>query len=207
MLAALMAQAGADCVCFGIVRDEEALLRAAVVRALETCDLVLISGGSSVGAKDAACRVLESLGEVLFHGVAMKPGKPTLLGSAGGRPVLGLPGHPVAALFCAHLFACPLVFTLEGRRWRRRQVTLRRVWGPTTAGRSIPASCSGRRGRTSGRSLSEASRGSSPPWPGRTATSASPGTARVCPPAWRCPSRFSARIEGCPRSGCIRRNP
>ena len=125
MLAALMAQAGADCVCFGIVRDEEELLRAAVVRALETCDLVLISGGSSVGAKDAACRVLESLGEVLFHGVAMKPGKPTLLGSAGGRPVLGLPGHPVAALFCAHLFACPLVFTLEGRRWRRRQVTAR----------------------------------------------------------------------------------
>ena len=73
--------------------------------ALAACDMVLISGGTSVGTKDAVSRVLEDCGEVLFHGVAMKPGKPTLLGRAGGKPVFGLPGHPAAAFFVAQLFS------------------------------------------------------------------------------------------------------
>ena len=97
LVAALLAQAGAEAVPLGIVPDREELLREAVEKALERCHCVVLSGGSSVGEKDAACRVMASLGEVLCHGVAMKPGKPTLLGRAGGKPILGLPGHPVAA--------------------------------------------------------------------------------------------------------------
>lgn len=97
LVAALLAQAGAEAVPLGIVPDREELLREAVEEALAACDCVVLSGGSSVGEKDAACRVMASLGEVLCHGVAMKPGKPTLLGRAGGKPILGLPGHPVSA--------------------------------------------------------------------------------------------------------------
>ena len=113
LVAALLAQAGAEPVPLGIVPDREELLREAVEKALETCDCVVLSGGSSVGEKDAACRVMASLGEVLCHGVAMKPGKPTLLGKAGGKPILGLPGHPVAALITEKLFLLPLRAGLE----------------------------------------------------------------------------------------------
>ena len=123
LVAALLAQVGAEPVPLGIVPDREELLREAVEKALETCDCVVLSGGSSVGEKDAACRVMASLGEVLCHGVAMKPGKPTLLGKAGGKPILGLPGHPVAALFTAKLFLIPLLARLEGRTWKGRTVS------------------------------------------------------------------------------------
>ena len=125
LVAALLAQVRAEPVPLGIVPDREELLREAVEKALETCDCVVLSGGSSVGEKDAACRVMASLGEVLCHGVAMKPGKPTLLGKAGGKPILGLPGHPVAALFTAKLFLIPLLARLEGRTWAERTVSAR----------------------------------------------------------------------------------
>lgn len=123
LVAALLAQAGVEPVPLGIVPDREELLREAVEEALAACDCVVLSGGSSVGEKDAACRVMASLGEVLCHGVAMKPGKPTLLGKAEGKPILGLPGHPVAALFTAKLFLIPLLARLEGRTWEGRTVS------------------------------------------------------------------------------------
>nr|WP_317326096.1 gephyrin-like molybdotransferase Glp [uncultured Flavonifractor sp.] len=125
LVAALVAQAGAEPVWYGIVPDREEVLRQTVERALEQCDGVVLSGGSSVGEKDAACRVLTSLGEVLCHGVAMKPGKPTLLGRAGGKPILGLPGHPAAALFTARLFLLPLLTRLEGGTWRQQTASAR----------------------------------------------------------------------------------
>ena len=125
LVAALLAQAGAEAVPLGIVPDREEVLREAVEEALAACDCVVLSGGSSVGEKDAACRVMAALGEVLCHGVAMKPGKPTLLGKAGGKPILGLPGHPVAALFTAKLFLIPLLARLEGRTWVERTVSAR----------------------------------------------------------------------------------
>lgn len=115
MLQALVEEAGGEAVCFGILRDDEELLREKLDLALERCDMVLLSGGSSVGMKDAACRVIGSRGEVLLHGVAMKPGKPTILGRAEGKPVFGLPGHPVAAFFVSRLFVLPLLDRLQGR--------------------------------------------------------------------------------------------
>ena len=119
MLRALCLEAGAQVRTFGIIPDDEAALTAAVKEAAEQCDLVLLSGGSSVGEKDAACRVIGALGSVLFHGIAMKPGKPTIAGSIGGRPVFGLPGHPVAAFFVARLFVLPLIARLMGHAPRR----------------------------------------------------------------------------------------
>lgn len=115
MLQAMMERAGALTRRYDIVPDQEPLLLDALDRALRDCDVVLISGGTSAGSKDAARRVVEARGDVLFHGIAMKPGKPTLLGRAGGKPVFGLPGHPAAAFFAAHLFVRPLLAQLSGR--------------------------------------------------------------------------------------------
>ena len=126
MVCALLEQAGAMPRFCGIVPDQEDRLIRAAERALEDCDVVILSGGSSVGERDAACRVISALGEVLFHGIAMKPGKPTLLGrTASGKAMVGLPGHPVAALFAARLFVRALLARLEGRTLRQRQVTAR----------------------------------------------------------------------------------
>ena len=126
LVCALLEQAGAVPRFYGIVPDQEDRLTRTVEQALEECDVVILSGGSSVGEKDAAYRVMSSLGDVLFHGIAMKPGKPTLLGrTASGKAMVGLPGHPVAALFCTHLFVRALLARLEGRALRRRQVTAR----------------------------------------------------------------------------------
>ncbi|MCR5664317.1 MAG: molybdopterin molybdotransferase MoeA [Oscillospiraceae bacterium] len=120
MLAALLRDFGAEPADFGIVPDEEALLRKTAVAALADCDALILSGGSSAGSKDAACRVVEGLGELLLHGVAVKPGKPTILGRAGSKPLVGLPGHPAAAFFMAKLFVLPLLARLEGRTLRSR---------------------------------------------------------------------------------------
>ena len=125
VLAALVRDAGGESVSFGILRDDEDLLGRTLDDALQSCDMVLISGGSSVGMKDATCRVLEARGEILFHGIAMKPGKPTILGRIGGKSVYGLPGHPVAAFFVSELFVRPLIARLLGREIRERTVPAR----------------------------------------------------------------------------------
>jgi len=123
MLCAMLKSAGAETHDYGIVRDNEKQLSEMLGKALNECDAVLVSGGSSVGVKDAVCRIIESRGELLFHGIAMKPGKPTMMGKCMGKPVIGLPGHPVAAYFAAKLFAIPLVGRLEGKNITPRIVT------------------------------------------------------------------------------------
>ena len=116
MLEAMLTGFGAEVINYGIVVDSEDLLREKVTRAVTECDAVLLSGGSSVGVKDAACRIIESMGKLLLHGIAIKPGKPTILGKAGEKPLVGLPGHPVAAYFITKLFVLPLLERLMGRR-------------------------------------------------------------------------------------------
>ena len=115
MLAALLREYGAEPVDHGIVIDDESLLREKTQAAFQSCDAVILSGGSSAGVKDAACRIIGELGELLLHGIAIKPGKPTILGKADNKPLIGLPGHPVAAFFVAKLFVLPLLARLEGR--------------------------------------------------------------------------------------------
>ena len=124
VLLSLLRQWGADAADYGRVPDDEALLREHVMLAAEGCDLVLISGGSSVGQKDAVCRVLESLGEVLMHGIAIKPGKPTILArTRDGKPLVGLPGHPAAAYYITRLFVRPLIDRLRGEEHPEQTVT------------------------------------------------------------------------------------
>ena len=122
MLAAALRSFGAEAVNYGIVVDDEQLLQAKTELALRECDAVLLSGGSSAGVMDATCRIIERLGRLLLHGVAMKPGKPTILGKAGSKPLVGLPGHPVAAYFVTELFVLPLLARLENRNTHRYPV-------------------------------------------------------------------------------------
>ncbi len=100
----------------GIVEDSFPQLKKAVQSSLDS-DLVLISGGSSVGLKDMTVDVLNSLGEpgVLMHGIAIKPGKPTILAVIGKTPVLGLPGHPASSWTITHTIVRPFVMAMAGR--------------------------------------------------------------------------------------------
>ena len=123
LLTAMLTQFGAEAVNYGIVVDDEQLLRQRMQRAVQECDAVILSGGSSVGVKDVACRIIESMGELLLHGIAIKPGKPTILGKAGNKPLIGLPGHPVAACFVAQLFVLPLLGRLMGQKQEDYTVT------------------------------------------------------------------------------------
>ena len=125
MLTAMLTAFGAEVINYGIVIDDEAKLSDMVERAVADCDCVILSGGSSVGVKDAACRIIERLGRLLLHGIAIKPGKPTILGKAGNKPLVGLPGHPVAAYFVTKLFVLPLLARLEARQLKTYSVSAR----------------------------------------------------------------------------------
>lgn len=105
-LSASLASLGAEPVPMGIAGDTYESLRQMVESALATAHAVVLSGGSSVGARDLAVKVLNDLGPpgVLVHGVAVKPGKPVVLAVCRGKPVFGLPGHPVSALVAMDLF-------------------------------------------------------------------------------------------------------
>ena len=123
LLTAMLTDFGAEAVNYGIAADDEELLRRKMQTAAQECDTVILSGGSSVGVKDAACRIIESMGELLLHGIAIKPGKPTIMGKTGNKPLIGLPGHPVAACFAAQLFVLPLLGRLMGRKQEDFTVT------------------------------------------------------------------------------------
>jgi len=111
IIAAAVAEAGGEPVAHGVVADDEALLERAMRDALASCDLVLLSGGTSKGAGDLSHRVVSRLGEpgILVHGVALKPGKPLCLAVVGGKPLVLLPGFPTSAIFTFHTFVAPLI--------------------------------------------------------------------------------------------------
>lgn len=124
MLRSLLQEWGVVAVDYGRVVDDETLLHERVQQASEDCDMVLISGGSSVGQKDAVCRVLESMGEVLMHGIAIKPGKPTIFAkSKDCKPLIGLPGHPAAAYYITRLFVRPLIDQITGQSHTDETIT------------------------------------------------------------------------------------
>lgn len=100
----------------GIIADDYMRLKEVIDGSLNDSDIVLISGGTSAGVKDMTFALINEAGEpgVLFHGVALKPGKPMIGGVVGGRAVLGLPGHPAAVAVCFDLFIRPLIEKLGG---------------------------------------------------------------------------------------------
>jgi molybdenum cofactor synthesis domain-containing protein len=116
ILAGLVAEAGGVPEVRPIVPDDPGALAAALKAALADADMVLINAGSSAGTEDYTYQAIDSLGEVLVHGVAMMPGKPTVLGVVVGKPVIGNPGYPVSAVLSFEQFAAPLIAGLAGQR-------------------------------------------------------------------------------------------
>ena len=108
-----------------IVRDNPAALVEGV--GVDTIDLVVTLGGTSVGRHDLVLDVVEQMGEVLIHGIAIKPGKPVLIGRIGEVPIVGLPGFPTSCLFTGYLFAEPMVRTLAGLPLGHRSRTKARL--------------------------------------------------------------------------------
>ena len=116
-LGALVSEAGGAADLRGIVPDDRDALAAALAAAVAECDVVVVSAGSSVGARDETAAAVAALGEpgIWCHGLAIKPGKPTLLAEAGGGvPVVGLPGNPRSALVVFRLVGVPLVRLVGG---------------------------------------------------------------------------------------------
>ncbi len=113
-LAGLVHEAGGDPFTAGIVSDDRDALEHAVREVLGCADLVVISAGSSVGARDETAGAVAALGTIWCHGLAIKPGKPTLLAECDGVPVIGLPGNPLSALVVFRLIGTPVVFRLAG---------------------------------------------------------------------------------------------
>jgi molybdopterin molybdotransferase len=110
-LAALVREAGGEPEPRGIVADDPAALEAALADAVADADVVVVSAGSSVGARDQTAAAVAALGPpgIWCHGLAIKPGKPTLLAECGGVPLIGLPGNPRSALVVFRLVGMPLV--------------------------------------------------------------------------------------------------
>jgi len=125
-LAAQIKVYGGEPQLVGIIPDRFAAWVSTIAAALQTADLVLLSGGSSVGTRDLAIEALRSFAnaEILVHGVAISPGKPTILAAIDGKPLFGLPGHPVSAMVVMDVLVQPLIARLLGLAgpeppWRR----------------------------------------------------------------------------------------
>jgi molybdopterin molybdotransferase len=115
-LAGLISEEGGIPLKKGIIKDDYASIRDALESAVRESDIVLIIGGTSVGTRDMTAKIISDVGlsELLFHGVAVKPGKPLIGGMVDSVPVLGLPGHPAAVAICFNIFIKPLINKLCG---------------------------------------------------------------------------------------------
>jgi molybdopterin molybdotransferase len=134
-LAGLVRRAGGDPIAFPILPDDLPTVTEALQGAVARSDLVTISGGSSVGERDVVVDAVAALGPpgVVVHGIAIRPGKPTLLGAAGERPVIALPGNPVSAMVIFDAFVRPLIAALLG------EIAPRRPSVRARAGRALAA--------------------------------------------------------------------
>lgn len=111
-----------DVIYGGIVPDDFAVFSKRARELYEQSDCLILSGGSSVGAKDYTTEVIQSLGDpgVFVHGISIKPGKPTILSVANGKPVIGLPGHPASAMIIFRLFGERILRILQGEKIDRK---------------------------------------------------------------------------------------
>jgi molybdopterin molybdotransferase len=136
-LAGAVCEAGGRPAQLGIVPDDLASTERALRRALDNHDMILITGGSSVGARDIVAQAIAALGPpgIIVHGIAVRPGKPTVLAASGRIPIVGLPGNPVSALVIFDLFARPVLNRLAGLDpssgpWRLTRARLAAPLGP-----------------------------------------------------------------------------
>ncbi|PID72296.1 MAG: molybdopterin biosynthesis protein [Desulfobulbus propionicus] len=117
VLAELAKKAGAEVTISPIVQDDYPTLKNHIQAIINSdADVVVVNAGSSAGSADYTAQILEELGEILVHGVTIMPGKPTILATVKGKPVIGIPGYPVSAIIAFEQFAIPLIARLSGTR-------------------------------------------------------------------------------------------
>ena len=109
LFSALVRPWGAEGVVYPIVPDKFDQIKAMVAKAASECDMVILNAGSSAGREDFSARVIRELGEVLYHGIAIKPGKPAILGCQGEKVILGVPGYPVSGIIVIEQLLKPLI--------------------------------------------------------------------------------------------------
>ena len=128
-LTAMVVAAGGEAISFGIAGDGEGDLNPLLSDALASCDMVLISGGSSVGMRDRTLTVMEGVSgsEVLVHGISISPGKPTILARVEGKPVWGLPGHIASAMVVFEVVVRPFLLAASGTSFVNRPTVKARL--------------------------------------------------------------------------------
>jgi putative molybdopterin biosynthesis protein len=114
MLAEQIKEWGAETTRYPIIPDNPDKLLQATSGALDDCDLVVVNAGSSAGSRDFTSSIVEKLGELIVHGIAIRPGHPTILGVARGKPLIGIPGYPVSAFITTELVVKPIICRMMG---------------------------------------------------------------------------------------------
>ncbi len=109
IFSAMVREWGAEARTYPIVPDREEMIREALEKALDECDVVLLNAGSSAGREDYSARVIGDLGALLCHGIAIKPGKPAILAHRGNKAILGVPGYPVSGILVLNELLKPLL--------------------------------------------------------------------------------------------------
>lgn len=117
-LSTAVKESGGKPICMGVIPDNEAALKNALKQALSSSDIIITSGGVSVGPRDYTPKIVDSLGKpgVIISGIAVKPGKPTTIAFIGNKPVFSLPGHPTSALLIFYLLVRPVIQCLSGHK-------------------------------------------------------------------------------------------
>ncbi|HIE33815.1 MAG TPA: hypothetical protein EYP86_01585, partial [Candidatus Altiarchaeales archaeon] len=106
----------------GIVRDDENEIKGKIINGIKNSDLIILSGGSSLGSEDMVEKIISKLGKLLVHGIAVKPGKPTIIGKVNNKLVIGLPGNPTSALSNYYILIKPVLDRMLGIRERRKTI-------------------------------------------------------------------------------------
>jgi putative molybdopterin biosynthesis protein len=107
---------------YGIVRDDREMIKKSILKAVAENDIVLVNAGSSAGREDFTCGIIEELGKVHVHGIAIKPGKPTILGEINGKPVVGIPGYPVSAYVVMENIVKKIVYGFQHRKLEKMKI-------------------------------------------------------------------------------------
>lgn len=134
IFSAMVREWGAEPRLYSIVPDKFDLIEAALGKAAEECDMVLLNAGSSAGREDYSAAAIGALGQVFCHGLAMKPGKPAILGAIGKKPVLGVPGYPVSGILVIEELLRPVVDRWFHRSPASRPTALATLTRPVVSG-------------------------------------------------------------------------
>ncbi|AEF95879.1 molybdopterin molybdotransferase MoeA [Methanotorris igneus] len=119
-IASIVKKAGCEPIFLGIARDDPNEIKEHIIEASKKCDIIVTSGGVSIGKKDFLPRIVDELGEILFHKVKMRPGMPILFGKIDKKPIFCMPGNIVSCLVCSYVFLLPLLMKMAHKPYRRK---------------------------------------------------------------------------------------